>query len=157
MKAAARLLLFRYAFLLFLFVVHPARANDAVALELDRPATVTPRAATGLITSIAAAGTRLVAVGERGRILISDNDGVNWRQVESPTSVTLTRVVFADAQDGWTMGQMGVVLFTADAGRTWRRQLDGDQANAIMLRAAQSRAAKNPSGWYTAFHHWSQK
>jgi hypothetical protein len=122
-----------------------AYANDAVALALDRPATLSPRAQSGLFTGVANAGARLVAVGERGRILLSDDNGVNWRQVASPTSVTLTAVVFATPQSGWALGQMGVVLHTADGGLTWRRQLDGIQANRLTLAEANADAARLPN------------
>jgi photosystem II stability/assembly factor-like uncharacterized protein len=119
-----------------------AFANDAVAVALDRPAMMTRLAQSGLFTAVATAGARLVAVGERGRIMISDDDGVNWRQVPSPTSVTLTSVVFATPASGWALGQMGVVLHTGDGGLTWSRQLDGMQANQATMAEAQADAAK---------------
>ena len=39
---------------------------------------------------------RLVAVGERGHILISTDNGASWRQVEVPTRAMLTAVTFLD-------------------------------------------------------------
>lgn len=119
-----------------------AFANDAVAVALDRPATITRLAASGLFTAVTTAGARLVAVGERGRIMLSDDSGVSWRQVASPTSVTLTCVVFATPQSGWALGQMGVVLHTADGGLSWARQLDGMQANQLSLAEAKADAAR---------------
>jgi photosystem II stability/assembly factor-like uncharacterized protein len=119
-----------------------ACANDAVAVALDRPATITRLAASGLFTAVTTAGARLVAVGERGRIMLSDDDGVQWRQVPSPTSVTLTAIVFATPQSGWALGQMGVVLHTGDGGLSWTRQLDGIQANQLTLAEAQADAAR---------------
>jgi photosystem II stability/assembly factor-like uncharacterized protein len=119
----------------------PARADDAVAVELNRPATITPRAKAGLFTSIANAGSRLVAVGEQGRILLSDDNGLSWRQVATPTSVTLTKVRFATSQEGWAVGQMGIVLHTKDGGLTWQKQFDDIAAGKIMLSAAQAAVA----------------
>jgi photosystem II stability/assembly factor-like uncharacterized protein len=119
-----------------------AFANDAIAVALDRPAMMTRLAQSGLFTAVATAGARLVAVGERGRIMISDDDGVNWRQVPSPTSVTLTAVVFATPLSGWALGQMGVVLHTGDGGLTWVRQLDGMEANRATMAEAQADVAK---------------
>jgi photosystem II stability/assembly factor-like uncharacterized protein len=120
----------------------PALANDAVTAALDRPATITRLAQSGLFTAVAGAGARLVAVGERGRIMISDDSGVTWRQVPSPTSVTLTGVVFVTPASGWVLGQMGVVLHTGDGGLTWSRQLDGIQANQAAMAEAKADVAK---------------
>jgi photosystem II stability/assembly factor-like uncharacterized protein len=82
------------------------------------------------------AGQRLVAVGERGIILLSDDDGHHWRQASSPVRVTLTAVQFVDAQRGWAVGHLGVVLHSRDGGQTWHKQLDGLQAGERFLQAA---------------------
>ena len=79
-----------------------------------------------------------MAVGERGRIILSDDDGISWRQVPTPTSVTLTHVTFATPAEGWAVGGMGVVLHSVDGGLTWIKQLDGVQAANIALAAAQA-------------------
>ena len=118
--------------------IPPAFADDSLLMEMNHPATLTPRAAQGLIISIARAGKRLVAVGERGRILLSDDNGGSWRQVETPTSVTLTQVRFATPSVGWSIGQMGVVLHTEDGGLTWATQFDGIRAGRVMLAAAKA-------------------
>ena len=120
-------------------------------MALNKPALMTPRASAGLINSIARAGARLVAVGEHGWILLSDDNGRSWRQARSPTSVTLTHVVFLNASTGWALGQMGAVLRTQDGGETWHRQLDGIAANAMTLAAAQADlAAKGANDTTTA-------
>lgn len=76
-----------------------------------------------LLLDIARAGTRLVAVGERGHVLLSDDDGVKWEQAEAvPTQDLLTGVCFADEKRGIAVGHDEVVLVTADAGRTWERK-----------------------------------
>ncbi len=116
--------------------VSPARADDAVVAALDKPALITPLAQAGLMTSITRAGSRLVGVGEHGWILISDDNALSWRQVASPTGVTLTKIVFANPQQGWALGQMGLVLHTKDGGLTWTKQLDGLAANGITMAAA---------------------
>jgi photosystem II stability/assembly factor-like uncharacterized protein len=77
-------------------------------------------------------GKRLVAVGERGHILLSDDDGNSWVQVDVPTSVTLTAVYFPTPEKGWAVGHDGVVLHTSDAGQSWVKQLDGDQINVAI-------------------------
>ncbi len=69
------------------------------------------------------AGTRIVAVGEHGVILLSDDDGKTYRQARAvPVSATLSAVTFADAEHGWAVGQWGVILATTDGGETWRKQ-----------------------------------
>lgn len=69
------------------------------------------------------AGKRIVAVGEHGVVIISDNEGKTWRQArEVPVSATLSAVTFADAQHGWAVGQWGVILATTDGGETWQKQ-----------------------------------
>jgi photosystem II stability/assembly factor-like uncharacterized protein len=85
---------------------------------------------------VAAAGSRLVAVGERGHVLLSDDAGATWVQASVPVSADLTAVRFASPERGWAVGH-GVVLATADGGRTWVKQLDGrtlpDPASSSLL------------------------
>ena len=45
-----------------------------------------PLAAKSVILDVALAGDRLVAVGERGHIVLSDDYGMTWRQVPCPTN-----------------------------------------------------------------------
>lgn len=69
------------------------------------------------------AGTRVVAVGELGVIVLSDDDGKTFRQAKSvPISFTLTTVTFVDAKHGWAAGHGGAILATSDAGETWTVQ-----------------------------------
>jgi photosystem II stability/assembly factor-like uncharacterized protein len=90
------------------------------------------------ILSVTKAGTRLVAVGERGVILLSDDDGKTWRQATVPVTVTLTAVQFVNDRLGWAVGHLGVVLHTSDGGVNWTRQLDGIRLAAIALQEAQA-------------------
>jgi photosystem II stability/assembly factor-like uncharacterized protein len=95
----------------------PAQQKDL----LPRPAEMAPLAARSLLLAITAAGERLVAVGDRGVILLSA-DGTSWEQVASPVQAALTAVSFADAQRGWIVGHDAAILHTADGGRTWTLQ-----------------------------------
>lgn len=71
----------------------------------------------------ARAGKRIVAVGDYGTILLSDDDGQHFRQAGSvPVSSTLTAVSFADERQGWAVGHWGAILHTADGGETWSVQ-----------------------------------
>lgn len=81
-----------------------------------------PLAAESLLLDIVRAGDRLVAVGERGHVLLSDDSGITWRQVLVPTRATLTAVTFVDPMRGWTVGHDAVVLHTGDGGESWVEQ-----------------------------------
>lgn len=111
---------------------------QAAPAVLERPALLSAKAERSVILDLARAGQRLVAVGERGIILLSDDNGESWRQVEVPVSVNLTAVQFVDAQQGWAVGHLGVVLHSSDGGETWSKQLDGIQAANLVLQAAQA-------------------
>jgi photosystem II stability/assembly factor-like uncharacterized protein len=69
------------------------------------------------------AGDRIVAVGDHGVVLLSDDGGRSHRQAKSvPIDVTLTSVSFVNGKVGWAAGHWGVVLHTEDGGETWTRQ-----------------------------------
>jgi photosystem II stability/assembly factor-like uncharacterized protein len=82
-----------------------------------------PLAARSLLLDAALAGRRMVVVGERGHVLLSDDTGKSWRQAKTvPVRSMLTGVYFIDADRGWAVGQDDVVLSTADGGETWQQQ-----------------------------------
>lgn len=111
-----------------------------VAAELERPAIAVAHPERAVLLGIAAAGKRLVSVGERGLIIVSDDVGHTWRQVPAPVSVTLTAVHFNNARSGWAVGHQGVILHSDDGGASWRLQLDGNQAAQLALLAAQAQS-----------------
>ncbi len=76
-----------------------------------------------MLLDVARAGQRLVAVGELGIVLLSDDGGKTFRQAKSvPVSSTLTAVNFIDANRGWAVGQWGVIIATDDGGESWQLQ-----------------------------------
>jgi len=96
-----------------------------------------PLAYRALLIGIAAAGERLVAVGERGHVLLSDDRGRTWAQADSvPTQALLTGVCFIDARRGIVVGHDEVILTTQDAGRTWKRTHYAPQAQQPLLDVA---------------------
>jgi len=114
---------------------------------LDLPARENARAQHSLQLAVSQVGERLVAVGERGAILLSDDAGRSWRQARNvPVSVALTDVHFVSASHGWAVGHSGVVLHSADGGETWQRQLDGNQAAAVIRDDAKRRAEAGEEG-----------
>lgn len=110
----------------------------AVAEPPARPALVSRIATQSVLQSVTRAGERLVTVGERGIILLSDDSGKHWRQASVPVSVTLTAVSFPTEKQGWAVGHYGVVLHSADGGESWERQLDGIAAARLVLDAVQA-------------------
>ncbi|MDT4805051.1 Ycf48-like protein [compost metagenome] len=109
-----------------------------VAEPLDRPALQTRLAARSALLDVVDVQGRLVAVGERGHILLSADNGRNWAQSPAPVSVTLTAVHFADPQTGWAVGHGGVVLQTRDGGAQWTRQLDGRSLSGALTQSLQA-------------------
>ncbi|SFV09254.1 WD40/YVTN/BNR-like repeat-containing protein [Pseudoduganella namucuonensis] len=116
-----------------------AAAPGPAGAALDRPAVMSPRAAQAVMLGAAMAGARIVAVGERGLVLTSDDGGAKWVQAAVPTSVTLTAVRFADAKLGVAVGHAGVALVTRDGGGQWRRALDGQRIAALAMESAKAR------------------
>ena len=69
------------------------------------PALPALKANQSLLLDIEKAGDRLITVGERGHILISDDGGNQWQQSEVPINQMLNAVSFPDSQHGWAVGQ----------------------------------------------------
>lgn len=94
-----------------------AAAGSASA---DGASIVAPLAAQSLLLDIARAGDRLVAVGERGHILYSDDEGKTWTQSDAvPSRTMLTAVTFANSNEGWAVGHDEIILRTHDGGKNW--------------------------------------
>ncbi|MDR3454189.1 MAG: YCF48-related protein, partial [Rhodoferax sp.] len=118
-------------------VAHSASAVEGPAAGatprvLSEPALQSPKALSAAMLAVTRSGSRLVAVGERGTVLLSDDAGKHWRQAQVPVRVTLTSVRFVNDHTGWATGHLGVILRTDDAGQTWVKQLDGQQAAAAV-------------------------
>ncbi|VVP94806.1 WD40/YVTN/BNR-like repeat-containing protein [Pseudomonas fluorescens] len=111
---------------------------------LDLPAKVSALAGNSPLSSMARAGDRLVAVGQRGHILYSDDVGNHWQQAAVPVSSDLNAVSFPSATQGWAVGGDGVILHSNDAGATWHKQLDGRQIGALLVKHYQALASAEP-------------
>lgn len=85
-----------------------------------------PLAARAPLIALALAGKRVVAVGDYGIVVLSDDAGASWRQARSvATRDVLTAVTFVDPSRGFAVGHGGVVLRTDDAGESWQRVYAG--------------------------------
>ena len=129
--------------LVIMSVVPGADALGLVGEALTRSSLPVRQPGNSVLLGAAQAGSRLVAVGERGLVLLSDDQGKSWRQGHTPVSVTLTAVRFCDARHGVAVGHGGTVLTTDDGGRNWIARLDGRKAATIVLAAA--RALQRPA------------
>ena len=87
-------------------------------------ATESAKAAKSLILDVVHAGARLVAVGDRGHIVYSDDQGKTWTQAKVPTRQLLTAVYFVDDKNGWAVGHDAQILASADGGLTWTKQFE---------------------------------
>lgn len=89
--------------------------------EVIQTVDATEVAVRSVLNAVDSAGTRLVAVGEGGIVLLSDDRGVSWRRVATPVVHTLTAVSFADERTGLAVGHRGALLRTTDGGTTWEQ------------------------------------
>lgn len=97
----------------------PAAASTPVLVPAQRVA----HATSAMLLASARAGERIVAVGDHGVVLLSDDQGKSFRQAQVvPADVTLTSVSFANAKQGWAAGQWGVILHTENGGEHWTLQ-----------------------------------
>jgi photosystem II stability/assembly factor-like uncharacterized protein len=120
-----------------LFVASGLFGSTVVRKVLDvreDPALQVARPSESAFLAVTVAGKRLVAVGGRGRIVLSDDGGATWRQAKKvPVRVSLAAVRFATPQKGWAVGHSGVVLRSEDGGETWVMQLDGKRAAQLVF------------------------
>jgi len=92
------------------------------AFSQQLPAMKAPLASKSLMLDIVNINNKqLVAVGERGHILLS-NDAITWRQANVPVQATLTAVYFVDEFHGWAVGHDATILFSQDGGENWQIQ-----------------------------------
>jgi len=124
--------LFRWLALVAAACAASGPVHAELADPMRSPAVINPQAAHEPLMALAQAGQRLVAVGPRGAILVSDDMAMHWRQVPAPVSSDLVAVTFKSPALGWAVGHDGEVLHTTDGGNTWTRQLDGQQAAKLM-------------------------
>ena len=110
------------ALFLFLFSSVGALAGDFQR----QPAFKTSHPEKAAIMDLARTGKRLIAVGERGLIIYSDDSGENWTQAQVPVRVTLIGICFSDSDNGWAIGHETVLLHSRDRGATWEKVMNCD-------------------------------
>ena len=101
-------------------------ARQVLADLLDTAVAPVANAAAGRpVMGIARQGQRVLGVGGRGLILVSDDGAASWRQVASPVATDLVSVRFSSSTTAWAVGHDAVILRSDDAGESWQRVLDG--------------------------------
>ncbi len=109
---------------LLLMPVSPAAGESSIHVK---------NAIRSLLLDAQRIGQSLVAVGEWGHILLSDDNGVSWEQAQVPTRATLTGVYFVNRQHGWAVGHDQVILRTLDGGRSWQLVYQNPEAESPLL------------------------
>lgn len=106
--------------------VQAAEAANVLSIE-------SPKAVSSLLLDVAHAGKRLVAVGDRGHILFSEDAGKNWVQARVPTRQLLTALYFVDDKHGWAVGHDSQILASEDGGANWKLQFEDLEREAPLL------------------------
>jgi photosystem II stability/assembly factor-like uncharacterized protein len=125
----------------FLLVPLVAWGQTAFRDPLDYPALSVTSLNARPLMAVAVAGSRIVAVGSRGLIIVSKDNGQSWIQARVPVQSDLLAVDFSGASTGWAVGHDGVILRSNDGGLTWVKQLDGRLAGSQLRRFYEVRAA----------------
>ncbi len=89
------------------------------------PALQSDLAQESLLLDIDRSGERLIAGGEAGIILWSDDNGQTWTQADVPISLAVTAVAFAGQDNAWATAHDGYLLHSTDNGATWEVKLSG--------------------------------
>ena len=78
-------------------------------------------------------GNRIVAVGDRGYIVISDDFGRSWRRAQSPPEPLITAVDFLDDRSAIAVGHDSVILVTSNGGESWTQVFSAPQERRPLL------------------------
>jgi photosystem II stability/assembly factor-like uncharacterized protein len=93
------------------------------AAQLDATPAAGPLRATTmqrlLLVDAQRLGNRVVAVGDHGYVVVSDDAGASWKRAQAPAAPLLTAIDFVDARAGLAVGHDSIILRTTDAGETW--------------------------------------
>lgn len=64
-------------------------------------------------------GSRIVAVGDRGYVVYTDDQGKTWKRAKAPAAPLITALDFLDDQLGIAVGHDSVILASSDRGENW--------------------------------------
>jgi photosystem II stability/assembly factor-like uncharacterized protein len=98
-------------------------SSGAFAASVQKLAVAVAHPTQAPILAAAHVGARVVAVGDHGVVLLSDDSGKTFRQAKNvPTQTLLTSLSFIDDKQGWAAGHDGVILHSTDGGDSWALQ-----------------------------------
>ena len=97
-----------------------AQDNAAPAMTpATVPALMAPLAPQALVLDAVFHQNMIIAVGDRGHILRSSDQGQSWAQSPSPVSIPLTSVASARADRLVAAGHDAVIMISDDQGESW--------------------------------------
>jgi photosystem II stability/assembly factor-like uncharacterized protein len=105
--------------------------NTAIWAQLGGQSYLAPLVSSSLLLDIGQSDSGLIAVGERGHVLLSNNTQ-DWSQVVVPSLATLTAVDF-NGNKGWAVGHDTTILMTNDGGVSWSLQFYAPQIERPLL------------------------
>ncbi|WP_157964760.1 WD40/YVTN/BNR-like repeat-containing protein [Algibacillus agarilyticus] len=95
---------------------------------LAKNAEIQPLAPKSLLLDISQTRNALIAVGERGHIVVANKtnnepaESFEWRQKPVPTAEMLTGVFALETGQVWAVGHGATILYSPDHGETWTIQ-----------------------------------
>lgn len=137
-----------------LLAVPPAMAQEPAAPAVLSVAGPVVKATVErlLLNDATRAGKRIVAVGEHGYAITSDDDGASWQRGAGLRRTMLTSVRFADDKTGWVVGHDGLIAVTHDGGANWQEQrfapADEEPLLGVAARDASNAIAVGAYGLY---------
>jgi len=105
----------------------------------------------------------LIGISAGGKIIKTEDTGINWRVIETGFSFEFKDISFADENTGWITGTNGRVIKTTDSGENWTQKFSGiDQTFTSICAVNQSECwAVGQSGkvYYTTDggNNWNSK
>lgn len=118
---------------LFATAIFLTLALSGLSVFAAEQSVIAPLAERSLLLDLEQVGDKLIAVGERGHILVSEDSGSSWSQVQAPTRSTLTGIFFLDLQQGWIVGHDQVILKTEDGGTSWNQVYQDIEADSPLF------------------------
>ncbi len=107
--------------------------SPAWAVEPDEPAEPSRLAVHTLLLDGARFQNRMIAVGQRGHVLYSDDRGHNWMQASVPTRAMLTGVFLLDERHAWAVGHDATIIKSSDGGRSWQLRYRAPEEETPLL------------------------
>ncbi len=85
------------------------------------------------LRSVAAAEGLVGCVGSPGSMFFYTEDGGKvWDAARTGVNTPLQKLTFVDAQRGWAVGDLGVIVATTDGGKTWNVQRNPGKRSALL-------------------------